>query len=1584
MLSVWKRTWKQKDLPVNSQQDRLDEPSSSASILDFTAAAHPSDTASSAFLPSGDSGKRHLPDVEAFSGMARKRLKIDAETPLSEVDKNKVLEGAKRRNTIIITPPGKSTVTTIVQFLEWTLADERLRPNPATKRRRTTLWVVNNDVSLDAHATSLHSVAPDLSVGRYDVIDGSDEAEPWAGFLRLDVVIVNPAVLLKSLIRGTLAMTQFQALIFSNIFNDRGQMGTSTLQIMHNFYLVTDYLSRPRILGFAPLPASMHMGHVIHETGVMMDAKVIDLTGQRITDDSSAVCSNEVVLLYDRTKQLAVSTLLNELLRLDPTGTVFRKHFGDSRHALNEVGPCASDLVWRRALKEIDAQLRAGSRIEGEPISVVQTRMRDLIKNYTFVMPNLDPSSQGFNVSHKFLMLIRTLESCEPYGESFHGIVVVKQQIIALSIADLLRKLDNQLGFLRPVALLGEGSQRQEILHSFTAGVYNLLIIPQRDKDIDMPKVPIMIYFNHFESLADSGAFAVRPGTHLVHLVERDQRTSDPNFNHDRNDDKSVAISTYREALAPLAISQPADTYGVDIEDNYDRHMFIQDPTTSSRIYPRDSVGVVGRIASSGLGDFLKPGQMLVQFEEQREGPRSPCTFICTVTFPGLEQARSPACTSKDDAKCAACYRLCESLASAGVLDYRFFPPSSSLRINPTFDSGKISTDLKPAGTRNYIMKDPDFWTNTKNLSTLSLYPMIISTTHTDEDMQPYAPLVLLTRKPLPDLPSLRMFYSGVPAVIDINRGAALRLEETQLHDLYLYTLRVCRIISNKPFDCSLADMVYFIAPLTPRWTTSKNSAPHNPLRLPSIAECIPWDLVNLAANSYITPLKSATFTEAQKDIQDAVIQDRAVEFTRRYTAIKMRPDLSPLSKLMDSPREAGYDNLLAFCKARKGFEGLRDEHQPLIEISTVPAILNQLNPTSRPLSSSTKLHAKYLIPELCFKCTIPASTLRTARLLPSVTRRIDDLLLVKELNAQFFDHAISDKLLHMALCTPSCGVEYDYERLELLGDAFLKHFSSIYVFVAHPAGTEGVLHTARKELISNKYLFQQASRIGLPTYIQSKLFTPKFWYPPGFTVPGPTNRAGEDLFSESKEKLGDLAEVEPSTEVVPTSCHQSSGIGIDVLASANNQTKLKHKRKKKKRKRGPVDKTQWLGDKAVADVAEAIMGAGYLTGGEDLGLKIAKALGIPISDINMWTDFGKRFKAAPPKLRTKLKPESIAAVQGMIGYKFDQPHLLSQALTHSSVPDHEFVISERLEFIGDAILDFMVIRHLYDREQHLTPGGLTLLKGAMVSNSTLAAICVLSGLYEHFLYKSHVLQISIQDYITRLKASQAKEYKNADKEGRPPGQFWLELSAPKTLSDIVESVLGAVHVADDFSSKGVDIVFDKFLRPFYEKHITLKTLSHHPTKLLFELFQRRRCRQFKTSNETKERKMNVAHIVVHDVVLASAEDPDPNIAARRASFFALDALEGDPGFFARTCDCRIPTSGEENATNKKANRALEAPEGDSQVIGDTPYVYLKSEAEEGIAGDASPQKSDPEEGMIEDETASPKESEPEEGMILE
>jgi endoribonuclease Dicer len=56
------------------------------------------------------------------------------------------------------------------------------------------------------------------------------------------------------------------------------------------------------------------------------------------------------------------------------------------------------------------------------------------------------------------------------------------------------------------------------------------------------------------------------------------------------------------------------------------------------------------------------------------------------------------------------------------------------------------------------------------------------------------------------------------------------------------------------------------------------------------------------------------------------------------------------------------------------------------------------------------------------------------ALMLPSIVRRIDDYLLAKELNAKLFDNCLDENAVLVALTAPSTGVEFNYERQELLG----------------------------------------------------------------------------------------------------------------------------------------------------------------------------------------------------------------------------------------------------------------------------------------------------------------------------------------------------------------------------------------------------------------------------------------------------------------------------------------------------------------------------------------------------------------------
>lgn len=86
----------------------------------------------------------------------------------------------------------------------------------------------------------------------------------------------------------------------------------------------------------------------------------------------------------------------------------------------------------------------------------------------------------------------------------------------------------------------------------------------------------------------------------------------------------------------------------------------------------------------------------------------------------------------------------------------------------------------------------------------------------------------------------------------------------------------------------------------------------------------------------------------------------------------------------------------------------------------------------------------------------------------------------------------------------------------------------------------------------------------------------------------------------------------------------------------------------------------------------------------------------------------------------------STDAVQRTIGYRFRDPRLLAQALTHKSYVNErktsEDRDNERLEFLGDAVLSLIVSEHLSVAWPELSEGALSKLKARLVSESCLAA----------------------------------------------------------------------------------------------------------------------------------------------------------------------------------------------------------------------------------------------------------------------
>lgn len=85
----------------------------------------------------------------------------------------------------------------------------------------------------------------------------------------------------------------------------------------------------------------------------------------------------------------------------------------------------------------------------------------------------------------------------------------------------------------------------------------------------------------------------------------------------------------------------------------------------------------------------------------------------------------------------------------------------------------------------------------------------------------------------------------------------------------------------------------------------------------------------------------------------------------------------------------------------------------------------------------------------------------------------------------------------------------------------------------------------------------------------------------------------------------------------------------------------------------------------------------------------------------------------------------SLINFQAAIGFKFKNVKLLQQALTHRSYlnefQEHPMAHNERLEFLGDAVIDFLVGEYLFDNLPKMREGEMTSLRAAIVRMEGLA-----------------------------------------------------------------------------------------------------------------------------------------------------------------------------------------------------------------------------------------------------------------------
>ena len=337
--------------------------------------------------------------------------------------------------------------------------------------------------------------------------------------------------------------------------------------------------------------------------------------------------------------------------------------------------------------------------------------------------------------------------------------------------------------------------------------------------------------------------------------------------------------------------------------------------------------------------------------------------------------------------------------------------------------------------------------------------------------------------------------------------------------------------------------------------------------------------------------------------------------------------------------------------------------------------------------------------------------------------------------------------LVLQALTTTHSGDAFNLERLEMLGDAFLKLAVSLHLYCTYQDKDEGKLTQHKKRQISNLALFRAAERTSLAGFQQSTQLARDVWCPTGC----------QQSSAESGVTAMEVDEVRSSSE--------ATKMEVDDADSAEDQG-LGSRRDK--------CNTQVIRDKSVADSMEALIGAYLICCGYTGALRFMKFLGLKVlpEDDDIDADIGKLAEKSREGCYARFWPEQANTsgayqsqdmvsrmVSGLenfeknsIKYTFNSKLYLVEALTHASYQANRVTpCYQRLEFLGDALLDFLVTQHLYFRHEKLSPGELTDIRQALVNNNIFAAIAVKYEYNKYLRQMSPKWFKSIENFITRL-----------------------------------------------------------------------------------------------------------------------------------------------------------------------------------------------------------------------------------------
>ncbi|KAJ8664854.1 hypothetical protein QAD02_006516 [Eretmocerus hayati] len=468
-----------------------------------------------------------------------------------------------------------------------------------------------------------------------------------------------------------------------------------------------------------------------------------------------------------------------------------------------------------------------------------------------------------------------------------------------------------------------------------------------------------------------------------------------------------------------------------------------------------------------------------------------------------------------------------------------------------------------------------------------------------------------------------------------------------------------------------------------------------------------------------------------------------------------------------------------------------------------------------------------------------------------------------------------SPSLILQALTMSNANDGINLERLETIGDSFLKYAITTYLFCTYERSHEGKLSHLRSKHVSNLNLYKLGKQKALGESMIATKFEPHDnWLPPCYYVPKELEQAL--IESGVPSAMWSQADIPPLVTTGPVDVDKlvrETEHKLEILKNELVSSCLDSERVSSFIPYNLITQHS-IPDKSIADCVEALIGAYLIACGPRGALLFMSWLGIHVLPTEkvvlyqekkpenmpsgslpyeksidsdgkiMWTQL--RYKQLPeppsplflnvpnPYLELDLMLDGYDVLERSICYRFRNRSYLLQAFTHASYqPNRLTDCYQRLEFLGDAVLDYLITRHLYEDPRQHSPGALTDLRSALVNNTIFASLAVRCGFHKYFRHLSPGLN-GVIDRFVRIQEenghSISEEYYLLGEEEFEEAE---DVEVPKALGDVFESLAGAIYLDSDMSLDAVWRVYHRIMQAEIELFS-----SHVPKSPIRELLE--------------------------------------------------------------------------------------------------------------------------------------------------